>query len=192
MAQQDAATGERLRAPLLNSGPAPSPESTPAVGTATPAAEGAPAKTAVAGVPPDLLPIYAAAAKRTGIPIDVLLAQAKQESGFRNDVIGNSGEIGLHQILPSTARNPGFGLAGIDPATLHDPSVGINFAADYLRARAGPNADFSNPKVLDAALRAYNGLGQGGDPNYVANVRRYMASGPDGRGRSVAFNDTGG
>jgi soluble lytic murein transglycosylase-like protein len=179
MSQQgaaDAATRERSgTSSLLNSGgPAPSPESTIAADAATPAAEGAPAKTAVAGVPPDLLPIYAAAAKRTGIPIDVLIAQAKQESGFRSDVIGNLGEIGLHQILPSTARSPGYGLQGVDPATLKNPGANINFAADYLRARAGADADFSNPAVIDHALRAYNGMGQGGDPNYVSNVRRYM------------------
>jgi soluble lytic murein transglycosylase-like protein len=189
----DAATRERPAATsLLNSTPA-----TPAPEAAAAAPGGEPAQTAattVKGVPPDLLPIYAAAAKRTGIPVDVLIAQAKQESNFRNDIIGNAGEIGLHQILPSTARNPGFGMSGIDPATLKDPAVGINFAADYLRARAGQDADFSNPKVIDAALRAYNGMGQGGDPNYVANVRRYMppAQQPLGglRGQ-YAFNDTG-
>jgi soluble lytic murein transglycosylase-like protein len=169
---------EPTRAPLLNATPsAPEPGAAPAdpIVAAAPPAAGS----SVAGVPADLLPIYAAAAKRTGIPIDVLIAQGKQESGFRSDIIGNSGEIGLHQILPSTARDPGYGMRGIDPATLRDPTVNINFGADYLKARAGQNSDFSNADHVNAALAAYNGGGAGrvgGDPNYVANVRRYMGA----------------
>src|SRR6185369_5516455 len=69
--------------PLLNSTPAPA--SVPAAGIAgAPGATEAtdvPAPT-VKGVPPDLIPIYQAASKRTGIPIDVLIAQGKQESNF--------------------------------------------------------------------------------------------------------------
>jgi soluble lytic murein transglycosylase-like protein len=157
------------RAPLLNATP---PESTPAdpiVAAAPPAA----GSTAVAGVPPELLPIYAAAAKRTGIPVDVLIAQGKQESGFNPNAVGSAGEIGLHQIKPSTGRDPGFGMRGIDPATLKDPTVNINFAADYLRARAGEAANLSNPADVNAALAAYNG---GGDKNYVANVRQHIGA----------------
>jgi soluble lytic murein transglycosylase-like protein len=144
---------------------------------AAPTAEQIPAadapKAAPANVPVDLLPLYQAASKRTGIPVDVLIAQAKQESNFNQDAVGSAGEIGLHQIKPSTASDPGFGLKGIDPATLKDPAVNINFAADYLKARAGDGVDFSNPAAVDAALKAYNG---GGDPRYVQNVRRHMGA----------------
>jgi soluble lytic murein transglycosylase-like protein len=122
-------------------------------------------------VPPELLPIYQEASARTGIPVDVLIAQGKQESGFNPNAVGGAGEIGVHQIKPSTAKDPGFGLTGIDPATLKDPRVNINFAADYLKARGGPRTDFSNPATVAAALKNYNG---GGDPNYVANVLRYV------------------
>jgi soluble lytic murein transglycosylase-like protein len=121
-------------------------------------------------VPPELLPIYQEASARTGIPVDVLIAQGKQESGFNPNAVGGAGEIGLHQIKPSTAKDPGFGMTGIDPATLKDPRVNINFAADYLKARGGPRTDFSDPATVNAALKNYNG---GGDPNYVANVNRY-------------------
>lgn len=155
------------RKPLLNSTPsAPPAESTP---------EAAPEKaaTSVAGVPAEYMPLYEAASKRTGIPIDVLVAQAKQESGFRPDAVGGAGEIGLHQILPSTARDPGFGMRGVDPASLRDPAANIAFAADYLKARGGQGADFSNPTTVDQALTAYNGGGR----NYAANVRRHMGVG---------------
>lgn len=161
------------RRSLLNAAPTPAVERGLAAAPAATAATDVPAPAAVAGVPPDLLPIYQAASKRTGIPIDVLIAQGKQESGFNPDAVGSAGEIGLHQIKPSTAADPGFGLKGIDPATLKDPAININFAADYLRARAG-NPNFNDPAAVDAALAAYNG---GGDKNYVANVRRHMGAG---------------
>lgn len=154
----------QTRVPLLSSAPAPVAQPAPPVAAPTPAP---------ANVPADLLPIYQSAAKRTGIPVDVLVAQAKQESNFNPDAVGSAGEIGLHQIKPSTAANPGYGLKGIDPATLKDAAVNINFAADYLKARAGNGVDFSDPAAVDAALKAYNG---GGDPNYVANVRRHMGA----------------
>ena len=171
------------RSPLLNSitPDAPATSNAAAAAATAPTTADAPAAQAKAalsaassasGVPPDLIPIYQAASKRTGIPVDVLIAQGKQESGFRSDIIGNAGEIGIHQIKPSTAANPGYGVAGIDPKTLTDPATNINFAADYMKAKAG-NPNFNDPASVDAALAAYNG---GGDPNYVANVRSHMGA----------------
>lgn len=156
--------------PLLNSTPAAAPAAGIAGAPGATEATDVPAPSSVKGVPQDLLPIYQAASKRTGIPVDVLIAQGKQESNFDPNAVGSAGEIGIHQIKPSTAAQPGFGLKGIDPATLKDPAVNINFAADYLKARAG-NPNFNDPAAVNAALASYNG---GGDPNYVANVRRHM------------------
>jgi soluble lytic murein transglycosylase-like protein len=176
-AEQDLAT--QTRAPLLNSATpaapaAATPDATPAGPAPATAAQAALATASggSANVPVDYLPIYQAAAKRTGIPIDVLIAQGKQESNFDPNAVGSAGEIGLHQVKPSTAADPGYGLKGIDPATLKDPAVNINFAADYMRAKAG-NPNFNDPASVDAALKAYNG---GGDPNYVANVRSHMGA----------------
>jgi soluble lytic murein transglycosylase-like protein len=172
----NAARDEATRPALTPAPAAAAQEPTPApAGAATLAGQAAAAAAGggAATVPPDLLPIYQATSKRTGIPIDVLLAQAKQESGFNPAAVGKSGEIGLHQIMPSTARDPGFGLRGIDPATLTDPATNINFAASYMLARSGGKIDFSNPAAVDAALAKYN---SGGDPNYAANVRRYMGA----------------
>lgn len=125
-------------------------------------------------VPPELMPFYQKASAETGIPVDVLIAQHKQESGFNPKARGSAGEIGLGQIKPSTAKDPGFGMTGIDPATLEDPETNIMFSARYLRARGG-DADFTTPAGRAAALRSYNG---GGDPNYVANVTRYLPQQP--------------
>lgn len=168
--RDEAATAEApqkpLEAPIPSAAPPDQAAATPAPAASAVAGQGIPA-----GVPPALLPIYQAASRRTGIPLAVLIAQGQQESGFRSDAVGKAGEIGISQIKPSTAANPGYGMKGIDPATLKDPAVNINFAADYLRARAGLGVDFSDPKAVDAALARYNG---GGDPNYVANVRGHM------------------
>jgi soluble lytic murein transglycosylase-like protein len=152
---------------------AEAPDSTTpsATAPAAPTAGAQPGTAIPAGVPANLLAIYQAAAKRTGIPLAVLVAQGKQESGFDPNAVSKTGAIGIAQILPSTARDPGYGVKPIDPATLRDPAVAIAFQADYMRARAGPGADFSNPATVDAALRTYNG---NSDPNYVSAVRSHM------------------
>jgi soluble lytic murein transglycosylase-like protein len=124
-----------------------------------------------AKVPDEWIPYYQEASQRTGIPVDVLIAQARQESGFNASATGKAGEIGVHQIKPSTAAEPGFGVRPIDPATLKDPRANINFAADYLKAHLPPGADPKDPAAIRLALKGYNG---GGDPNYVANVTRYL------------------
>lgn len=122
-----------------------------------------------ASAPTEWLPFYQKASAETGIPVDLLIAQSRQESSFNPNAKGKAGEIGLMQILPSTAAKPGFGIDGIDPAKLTDPETNIMFGARYLKARMG-NGNPNDPAAQAQALAAYNG---GGDPNYVANVFRY-------------------
>jgi soluble lytic murein transglycosylase-like protein len=124
-------------------------------------------------VPAAYMPLFQAASKRTGVPVDLLIAQARQESGFNPGATGQAGEIGVMQIHPQTATNPGYGLTGVrSPDLLRDPATNINFGADYLAARAkAMGADLTTPQGQAVGLTAYNG---GGDPNYVANVTRYM------------------
>ena len=126
---------------------------------------------------PDYDAIIGRASKETGIPADLLRAQIQQESSFNPNKVGKSGEIGLTQVLSSTAKKPGFGMAGVDPETLRDPEQSIMFGAKYLAARgqAAGVKDWNNPDEAAKGLRAYNG---GGDPNYVANVYRHMGLTP--------------
>ena len=143
---------------------APSSVPIPARGTGGPGA--------AASAPTAWLPYYEEASQKYGVPVDLLIAQTRQESGFNPNAKGQAGEIGLFQIKPSTATNPGFGMQGVDPASLTGPDNvrnNIMFGAQYLRARMG-GGDPTNPAVQAAGLHAYNG---GGDPNYVANVFRY-------------------
>jgi soluble lytic murein transglycosylase-like protein len=134
-----------------------------------------------AQVPAEYMPFYQEASQRTGIPVDVLIAQSRQESGFNPNATGRAGEIGIGQIMPATARSPGYGVAPVDPATLRDPRTNINFQADYLRAHIPPGMNPSDPEAIRRALVAYNG---GGDRNYVANVTRYIP--PPGGGTATA------
>jgi hypothetical protein len=87
--------------------------------------------------------------------IDTLLdAIREQESGGRHfDEQGNllrspAGALGAYQIMPDTARDPGF---GVDPLTSWDEESQREFAGDYISALL----DHFNGN-LDAALAAYN------------------------------------
>ena len=151
-------------APGTTTGAAAPSMAIPARGTGGPGAS--------ASAPTEWLPYFEEASKATGIPVDLLIAQTRQESGFNPNAKGAAGEVGLFQIKPSTASSPGFGMTGVDPTTLTGPDNvrnNIMFGAQYLKARMG-GGDPSNPAVQAAGLHAYNG---GGDPNYVGNVFRY-------------------
>jgi len=123
------------------------------------------------------------ASKETGIPVAILKAQAQQESRFNPNAIGRSGEVGLLQVKPSTAAQPGYGVEPVDPAKLTDPAENIRFGARYLaaRARAAGVESWNDPQQVAKGLTAYNG---GGDPNYAQNVLRYLTPPGQSRGGS--------
>ena len=126
------------------------------------------------GIPEAYRDYIEEASRETGIPARFLAAKIQQEGQFRPDARGAAGEIGMTQVLPSTARDPGFGVAPVDPETLrNDPREQILFGARYLagRGRAAGVEDFNNPAQVAKALRAYNA---GGDPRYVQNVFQHL------------------
>lgn len=87
--------------------------------------------------------ILLAEAGRSNIDHCLALAQAQVESQFRPDAVGTSGEIGLFQVLPSTAaafepvvgpfRRPAWARGRRDLGDLADPVVSTRFAMAYLR-----------------------------------------------------------
>lgn len=122
----------------------------------------------------ELTSLVAPVAQREGVPLPLALAIVKQESGGRPGAVGDGGRsVGLGQIQEATARNPGYGVAPLDPALRTDPAANVDFMLRYYTAkgRASGATDFNNPEHQDIALRAYNG---GGDPNYVRNVRQWL------------------
>lgn len=78
----------------------------------------------------------------TGVPVSVLDAVMRQESGYRADARSLVGAIGLMQLMPETAA----GL-GVNP---HDPGQNVLGGAKYLKQM---HDMFGN---WDSALAAYN------------------------------------
>ncbi len=69
------------------------------------------------------------AATRWGVPPAVLGWQIQHESGGNPNAYNpSSGATGIAQFLPSTAAQPGYGIAPFDPT---DPVASINAAAQY-------------------------------------------------------------
>lgn len=74
-----------------------------------------------------------ASAARWGVDPALALAVAQQESGFRQDARGSSGEIGVFQLMPSTAKD-----LGVDPSdTVQNIDGGVRYLADQLQASQG-------------------------------------------------------
>ena len=113
-------------------------------------------------------------AARTHIDHCVALAQAQTESNFRPDAVGAAGEIGLYQIMPSTAtifeptlgklRKPSVRKHARDLGDLADPVVSTRFAMAYMR-----DILTRRPAIRDA-LTEYNGGPRGRQPHYYRTV----------------------
>ena len=112
-----------------------------------------------------------AEAQKSNLDHCLVLAQAEIDSEFKHDAVGAAGEIGLFQILPSTAviieplvggtfKRPSKNALG----DLADPNVSAKFALAYLR-----DIMKRKPNVRDA-LTEYNGGPNGRHPHYYRLV----------------------
>ena len=112
------------------------------------------------------LPIFAAQAREHGVPPELIDAVAFVESGYDLTMIGKAGEIGLMQVMPSTAAMLGFQGTR---AQLAEPATNIRYGVEYLaRALRTAGGDICR------ALMKYR-AGQGEDtlsPRSVAYCRR--------------------
>ncbi len=115
---------------------------------------------------PDVL---LAEAGRADIDHCLALAQAEIESEFQPGAVGSSGEIGLFQMLPSTAaileplvgkfRRPSPGRK--DLGDLADPVVSTRFAMAYMR-----DIRVRKPSMREALAEYNGGPGQAGRHRY--------------------------
>jgi Transglycosylase SLT domain len=88
------------------------------------------ASPAVASTDPvDLRVMVRTEALKRGLPAQIADAVATVESNYRVSAIGDVGEIGLMQVLPSTARMLGFLGTNTE---LADPVINIRYGVDYL------------------------------------------------------------
>jgi hypothetical protein len=102
-----------------------------------------------------LLPLVQAEAQRQGVPPALADAVAMVETGYTENAIGSSGEIGLMQIMPATAAMLGFAGSSTD---LFKPEVNIHFGVAYL-ARAWAA---SGGNLCRALMKYRAGVGQEG------------------------------
>ena len=112
-------------------------------------------------------------AQRTNVDHCLVLAQAEVESEFKHDAVGNAGEVGLYQTLPSTAalfeskvgpfKRPVL-KGQRDLGDLAIPTVSTKFAMAYLR-----DIMTRRPNIKDA-LTEYNGGPAGRHPAYYRMV----------------------
>jgi soluble lytic murein transglycosylase-like protein len=73
------------------------------------------------------------AANAAGVPAWLALAIAQRESGLNNNVVGSKGEIGIFQLLPSTAAQ-----LGVDPRDpVQNIAGGVAYLAQLLRTFGG-------------------------------------------------------
>lgn len=87
--------------------------------------------------------LIALEAQRQGVPVDLALALAKQESGFNPAVKSSAGAIGVMQLMPATAKS-----LGVNPNNIQD---NIRGGIAYLKQQLNKyNGNY------ELALAAYN------------------------------------
>jgi soluble lytic murein transglycosylase-like protein len=113
-------------------------------------------------------------AKSNGVPVSLAKAVVRIESGYRPNIRGKAGEIGLMQVKLSTAR--GLGYKG-SAKGLYNPATNIRYGMKYL----GMAHKIGGKSTCGTILR-YN-AGHGAkrmnpiSAAYCSKVKRVMAKG---------------
>ncbi len=79
-----------------------------------------------------LVPTFERWAAHYGVPADLVMAVAYQESGWQASVVSHKGAIGIGQILPATAdwvATDLIGISGLDP---YNPDDNIRMSTRFL------------------------------------------------------------
>lgn len=134
---------------------------------------GGPAPTPAAGIggaantesmPQNVNSLIRAAAKKHGVPEDLALAVAMQESGGNQASVSHAGAIGVMQLMPGTARD-----LGVNPHDLaQNIDGGVRYIAQMLKEQGGD---------VKRALLAYN-WGNG-------NVASWKKTGKGAKGQTM-------
>ena len=125
------------------------------------------------GVPESMDAIFQEAAEKYNVPVKLLMAVGKAESGYNANAVSSAGAQGVMQLMPATAA-----ALGVEDA--FDARSNIMGGAKYLAQKLQQyNGD------IDLTLAAYNaGSGNvakyGGVPpfeetiNYISRIKSYM------------------
>ena len=121
----------------------------------------------------DICRTLAQAAADNDLPEEFFTRLIWQESRFNPDAVSPKGAVGIAQIMPDTARDPGYGVTPIEDRT--DPEESLRFSAEFMRALLDEyNGDYG------LALAAYNAGPRrvneaGGIPN-IPETQNYVSS----------------
>lgn len=126
-------------------------------------------------VPESMDDIFQEAAERYGVPLPLLRAIGKAESGFDADAVSSAGAMGVMQLMPATAKSLGVENAFDARSNIMG---GAKYIAEKLKQYNGN---------IELALAAYNaGSGNvakyGGVPpfretqNYIRKIKEYMGA----------------
>lgn len=96
----------------------------------------------------DYRELAASIAREYGLDPELFVRQMVQESGLNPDAVSPAGAVGIAQIMPDTAKDPGYGIAPISDR--RDPEASLRFGAQYMRAMLDKYGDYG------LALAAYN------------------------------------
>jgi hypothetical protein len=105
------------------------------------------------------------AATQAGIDPSIFMGLIDSESSW-NPAAVNGSAVGLGQVLPSTASNPGYGVSP-NVAALTDPQENLNFSA-YLLAGY---QDYSGGDI-NKALSMYKGYGGALDDSAMVKINQ--------------------
>jgi len=138
-----------------------------------------------------LWPLVRAEALRQGVPPALADAVAIVETGYTPGAVGGSGEIGMMQIMPSTARMLGFTAPMSD---LFEPATNAHYGVMYLarawaasggnacralmKYRAGVGEDGFSPLSIQYCRRAAAWL-RGQDATLAQNVASNTPASPN-------------
>lgn len=115
-------------------------------------------------------------ADQYGVDRSLFRRLIQQESGFDPNAVSRVGAIGLGQVMPATAADPGHGVTPLAAEDLMDPEKNLRFSAEYLSAML--NKFDGDPRLGLAAYNAGAGaVAKYGDippfeetQNYVAKI----------------------
>jgi LysM repeat protein len=117
-----------------------------------------------------LYPLFVKAAKEANVPVDLLMATAYVESGWKQSAVSATGAIGIGQIRPETAAWVAAVLlrqSGLDPTR---PADNLRLSACFLRYLLDTMPDTST-----ALAAYYQGPGSVTRQGITATGRAYAA-----------------
>jgi LysM repeat protein len=178
--------GTVLRIPSGGAAVAPSASARPtgqAVVVAMPPATLASARTAPRiVVPPDravLRSTFLRFSRMAGVPSDLAMALAWQESGWQRNKVSSTRAVGVMQLMPDTVDFVSTQLLGIKPLDPRDPIANIRMGTRFLRYLLDANGG-----NVDRALASYyQGLRSVREHGMLDETRRFVANVKALRGR---------